>query len=109
VAISPAALRHALDVLVTNALDHGAGRVTVVSAPGAGGGVTIDVSDEGPGLADPEAAFARRGPDAAGHGIGLALARSLVEAEGGRLVVTHAAPSPTIKIVVPDQDVGGPV
>jgi len=109
VAISPAALRHALDVLVTNALDHGAGRVTVVSAPGAGGGVTIDVSDEGPGLADPEAAFARRGPHAAGHGIGLALARSLVEAEGGRLVVTHAAPSPTIKIVVPDQDVGGPV
>ncbi|HEV7762793.1 MAG TPA: HAMP domain-containing sensor histidine kinase [Acidimicrobiales bacterium] len=104
VALSPVALRHTLDVLVTNALDHGAGRVTVSAAPAAGGGVTIDVGDEGPGFADPDAAFARRGPDATGHGIGLALARSLVEAEGGRLVVSRAAPAPVVKIVVPARD-----
>lgn len=67
-------------MLVTNALDHGAGRVTVATAPAAGGGVTIDVGDEGTGFADPEAAFARRGSGAVGHGIGLALARSLIEA-----------------------------
>ena len=99
--ISPAALRHVLDVLVTNALDHGAGRVTVTASPAAGGGVTIDVGDEGAGFADPEAAFARRGPGAVGHGIGLALARSLIEAEGGRLVVARARPAPEVRIVVP--------
>ncbi|HKA84209.1 MAG TPA: HAMP domain-containing sensor histidine kinase, partial [Acidimicrobiales bacterium] len=99
--VSPTALRHVLDVLVTNALDHGAGRVTVTAAPVAGGGVTIDVGDEGAGFADPEAAFSRRGPDATGHGIGLALARSLIEAEGGRLVLARAGPAPEVRIVVP--------
>ncbi len=99
--ISPVALHHALDVLVTNAHDHGAGRVTVTAAPGTGGGVVVDVSDEGPGFADPDAAFARRGPDAAGHGIGLALARSLIEAEGGRLVIARARPAPEIRIIIP--------
>jgi signal transduction histidine kinase len=87
-------------VLVTNALDHGAGRVTVAAAPAAGGGVTIDVGDEGAAF-DPEAAFARRGSGAIGHGIGLALARSLIEAEGGRLIVARARPAPEVRIVVP--------
>ena len=99
--ISPTALHHALDVVVTNALDHGAGRVTVTAAPVAGGGVAIDVSDEGPGFADPDAALARRGPEAVGHGIGLALAASLVDAEGGRLVIARGGPAPTVRIILP--------
>jgi signal transduction histidine kinase len=100
-AASPAALRHSLDVLVTNAYDHGAGRTTITTAPAAAGGVTIDVSDEGPGFADPDAAFTRRSADATGHGIGLTLARSLIEAEGGRLLVVRPGPSPTVRILLP--------
>jgi signal transduction histidine kinase len=100
-ACSPAALRQVLDVLVDNALRHGAGPVTVAVRE-AGLGVAVDVSDEGPGLGgDPEAAFQRRSPDARGHGIGLALARSLTEAEGGRLVVTASGPHPVLTVLLP--------
>jgi signal transduction histidine kinase len=73
----------------------------VATAPAAGGGVTIEMGYEGTGFADPEAAFARRGSGAVGHGIGLALARSLIEAEGGRLIVARARAAPEVRIVVP--------
>jgi signal transduction histidine kinase len=100
-ASGPRALRQVLDVLVDNALRHGSGAV-VVAVREAGSGVAIDVSDEGVGLgADPERAFERRSPKARGHGIGLALARSLTEAEGGRLVVTTAGPSPVLSVLLP--------
>jgi signal transduction histidine kinase len=99
--ISPVALRHTLDVLVTNAVDHGAGRVAVTASPGPTGGVVVDVTDEGLGFTDPETAFARRSPGATGHGIGLALARSLVEAERGRLVLARARPEPQVRIIIP--------
>jgi len=95
------ALRQVLDVLVDNALRHGDGAV-VVAVREAGLGVAIDVSDEGAGLgSDPEQAFLRRSPDARGHGIGLALARSLTEAEGGRLVVTAPGPRPVLTVLLP--------
>ena len=98
-ACSPAALAQVLDVLVDNALRHGAGAVRV-AVRRAGPGVAVDVSDEGPGL-DPEVAFVRRSPAALGHGIGLALARSLTAAEGGRLVVTSAGPNPVLTVLLP--------
>jgi signal transduction histidine kinase len=82
---TPGAVRQILEVLLDNAHRHGAGEVTVC-ARAVDGWVAIDVGDEGPGLGDdPERAFVRRSPDAGGHGIGLALARSLAQAEGGRL------------------------
>jgi signal transduction histidine kinase len=100
-ACSPAALAQVLDVLVDNALRHGAGTVRV-TVRRAGPGVAVDVSDEGPGLGpDPETAFVRRSPAAQGHGIGLALARSLTAAEGGRLVVTSPGPRPVLSVLLP--------
>jgi signal transduction histidine kinase len=100
-ASTPAALRQVLDVLVDNAVRHGAGGITVAVRE-AGLGVAIDVSDEGEGLgATPENAFERRSPDARGHGIGLSLARSLTEAEGGRLVVTAPGPRPVLSVLLP--------
>ncbi|MEA2478517.1 MAG: hypothetical protein QOJ07_439, partial [Thermoleophilaceae bacterium] len=87
-----------LDVLVDNACRHGAGTVTVCART-VGDAVAIDVADEGQGLAgDPESAFERRGGDHDGHGIGLALARSLAHAEGGRLTLTRAGPEPVFTL-----------
>lgn len=85
-AFPEAALRQILDVLVDNALVHGTGTVTVRARSG-GTGVSVVVDDEGllP-EGDPEAMFHRRSPAARGTGIGLALARSLAEAEGARLL-----------------------
>jgi signal transduction histidine kinase len=79
-------------VLVDNALRHGGGIVTV-RARAAGEGAAIEVSDEGAGFSgDPERFFARRGSSAEGYGIGLALARSLAAAEGGRLTLDRPSP-----------------
>jgi signal transduction histidine kinase len=85
-----------LDILLDNAVRHGSGavRVTVRRPEGA---IAIDVADEGPGFdgADP---FVRRDPSAGGHGIGLALARSLAHAEGGRVAVTSPGPAPVVTL-----------
>ena len=90
---SAAAVRQVLAVLVDNAVTHGAGTVSV-SVREAAGAVAIDVSDEGPGVNEPESlVFARRADRRDGHGIGLALARRLAEAEQGRLGLTCSAPA----------------
>jgi signal transduction histidine kinase len=84
-------VREILDVVVDNACEHGAGAVRVaVRADHAW--VAIEVSDEGPGVADLQTVFERRA--GSGHGIGLALARSLAHAEGGRLTVAATGPHP---------------
>lgn len=101
---SAAALRQVLDVLLDNALQHGAGAVTL-SAVELGDAVAVEVTDEGGGLAgNSESAFTRRSPSARGHGIGLALARSLAEADGGRLVVRRSAPHPIFVLLLPAAD-----
>jgi len=98
---SEAAVRQILDVLVGNAAEHGSGTVTV-RARAAPGGLAIEVGDEGPGITgDLEQVFARRAGRTAGHGIGLALARSLAEAEGGRLLLQRPVPAPVFALLLP--------
>ena len=97
--IATSALRHILDVLLTNARDHGRGTVTI-SASRTPGGAVLEVSDEGPGVSgDPELVFARGA--GSGHGIGLALARSLADAEGARLTLAAPGPGPCFRLLVP--------
>jgi signal transduction histidine kinase len=99
---STAAVRQVLTVLLDNAATHGSGTVSV-AVRNAADALAIDVSDEGAGITAPEPElFTRRSRLADGHGIGLALARSLAEAEGGRLRLTQPAP-PTFTLLVPAQ------
>jgi signal transduction histidine kinase len=94
-------LSEILAVLVQNAHDHGTGAVTL-SARRSGTGAVVDVSDEGTGIqGDPAPIFQRRSRDASGHGIGLALARSLAEAYNARLELTRTGPRPTFTIALP--------
>jgi signal transduction histidine kinase len=92
VSASRGAVREILGVLLDNAARHGDGTVRV-RARRINGSVAIDIADEGPGIAEPEQAFTRRSGE--GHGIGLALARSLAEADGGRLDLVDAGPGTT--------------
>ncbi|HSJ73572.1 MAG TPA: HAMP domain-containing sensor histidine kinase, partial [Miltoncostaeaceae bacterium] len=85
-------LRRALDNLVQNALRHCAWRVRVTVGRRAGWGY-VRVADDGPGVApaDRERIFrpGERGsvPRGPGRGLGLAIARDLAEAHGGRLTL----------------------
>ncbi len=95
------AVGQALDVLLDNALRHGAGPVrVVVEAAGDHGQVTVE--DQGPGIAPDASAglFERRAGAASAHGIGLALARTLVQADGGRLDLLRASPA-SFRITLP--------
>jgi signal transduction histidine kinase len=87
-----------LDVLLDNALAHGRGPITLTVRTMAGG-AAIDVADEGSisdTVTDDE--VFRRG-HGTNHGIGLALARSMSEAEGGRLLLLRRHPT-TLSLVL---------
>ena len=96
---SAAAVGQIIDVLVDNALTHGRGAVTVTLREAAGA-LAVDVADEGPGVSAGASLFTRRSPGAAGHGIGLALARDLAEAEDGRLQLSRPSP-PKFTLLLP--------
>jgi signal transduction histidine kinase len=97
---STAALRQILAVLIENAARHGRGKVTI-HAREATSSVAIDVSDEGTESNIDDGVFDRSSAD--GHGIGLRLARSLAEAEGGRLLLTGRTPT-TFTLFLADGD-----
>jgi signal transduction histidine kinase len=99
---SGTAIAQIVDVLIDNAVNHGQGAVTV-RVRGAGPGVAIDVADEGHGVQQDQRVFDRDSERADGHGIGLALARSLAQAEGGQLVLRRARPHPIFSLMLPDE------
>ncbi|MDJ0383530.1 HAMP domain-containing sensor histidine kinase [Streptomyces sp. G-G2] len=88
-----------LDVLLDNALRHGRGTAAVAMRETAGA-VAVDVADEGTLALAPGAVFTRGSTTGPGSGIGLAMARELAEAAGGRLSLRSPAPT-TFTLLLP--------
>ncbi|MFD9568415.1 ATP-binding protein [Streptomyces sp. NPDC059982] len=78
------------DILLDNAQRHGRGTVTVTLRD-LGTAFALDVADEGSAGLDPRVIFERGVGE--GSGIGLALARQLADAAGGRLSLASTAPT----------------
>jgi two-component system OmpR family sensor kinase/two-component system sensor histidine kinase BaeS len=95
--------------LLSNALRHTPAGGTVTLSADAGvvedGGLELIVSDTGSGIPCERVAhvFDRfsRAPDSPGAGLGLAIAKSLVEAHGGRIRAESGAGGTTITFVLP--------
>jgi signal transduction histidine kinase len=92
-------LRQMLVNLLENAVRHTARGGTVSTAVAvAPGMVTIDVADQGPGIAPQDREriferFVRIQPGSDGAGLGLAIARWIAEAHGGSLLLESSSPS----------------
>ncbi len=78
-----------LDILIDNALKHGAGAVTLMID-----GPSVVVIDQGPGMSKSRLSSVFDGPvdPSAKHGRGLALARRLAQVDGGTLSVVGNKP-----------------
>jgi two-component system OmpR family sensor kinase/two-component system sensor histidine kinase BaeS len=105
--VDPVRIGEVLANLLTNSIRHtpAGGSVRVVVEPDPAG-VAVAVSDTGPGI-DPRDlphVFDRfvKSADSGGAGLGLAIARSLVEAHGGRIAAESApGQGTTMRFVVP--------
>ncbi len=107
---TPGVVGQALDVLLDNSIKHGSGTVEV-SIERQNGRMLIHVSDEGRGvpvgLEDDIFEWSRSASASTreGLGIGLALAKTLVESDGGRLTLTRARPA-EFEISLSAEDLG---
>lgn len=93
---TPGGLAQVLATLVENSLKHGGGTTTVrTRSGGERGTVVIEVADEGDGVPEDLAPhiFERAVTSGAGTGLGLALARDLVAADGGRIKLSQRVPA----------------
>jgi signal transduction histidine kinase len=91
---TPVALSQVLSTLLENSLAHGRGTVDV-EARRSGPSVVVEVSDQGDGVPSAIAPhiFERSVSTAQSTGLGLALARDLAEANGGRLELIQTQPA----------------
>lgn len=96
-----------LDVLLDNSLTHGEGDADLVVRR-AIGGLVVEVGNEGPpiGVDHSAAIFERRKGD--GDGIGLGLARTITEADGGRLLLVSNDPPRFHVVLTADVDTANP-
>jgi signal transduction histidine kinase len=90
-------LRQVLDNLIANALVHGPTGGLVSVRADAGEALLISVTDRGPGIAENELdrifdVGVRLDSASRGSGLGLPLARAIVEGHGGSLTVTTSTP-----------------
>jgi signal transduction histidine kinase len=93
---TPGALSQVIATLLENSLKYGAGTTTITSRPsGTTGAVAVEVGDEGEGVADDVAGsiFERGFSTGRSTGLGLALARDLVSADGGRVELAQRRPA----------------
>lgn len=90
--VSAQAVEQIIDVLIDNAQQHGHGEIQVAICV-EGPKFIATVTDEGTIDREQSDLFTRRDPGARGHGVGLALARALAEAEGGRLTLSNSSPT----------------
>lgn len=90
---TPGALSQVLATLVENSLQHGRG-VARITARRTGRSVVVEVTDDGPGIPANlgSRVFERTVSSSGSTGLGLALARDLAEADGGRLELLRASP-----------------
>ncbi|MBB3035608.1 sensor histidine kinase [Hoyosella altamirensis] len=93
-------LREAVSVLIDNSLRYGAGTCTIRVRNVRSSGdrremVVVEVADEGQGIPDDIAPriFERGFSGGGSSGVGLALARALVEADGGRMELQQRKPA----------------
>ena len=91
---TPNGLSQVLATLLENSLIHGGGTVTV-STRSTGISLVVEVADEGPGVPPELGAriFERSVSGRSGTGLGLAVARELAEADGGRLELVQQRPA----------------
>ena len=102
VSVDRARFEVALDSLVENALQHGAGDVELAGTAEAGQ-VVVSVRDRGPGFPAAVAAEAferfRRGTRSSGSGLGLAIVQAVARGHGGQASIDGS----TVRISIPHQ------
>ncbi|MDR2382155.1 MAG: HAMP domain-containing histidine kinase [Bifidobacteriaceae bacterium] len=93
VVASPGSLAQVIATLLENSVTHGDG-VTILRGREVQGGVAVEVADEGPGVSEELAPriFEREFSAGGSTGLGLALARDLMAADGGRLELSQRRP-----------------
>lgn len=92
VVADPVQLERAFANVFENAVRHGEGRPVLVRSRETGGRLVVRVVDQGPGIPEGERErifepFYRREGSDQGFGLGLAIARGFVEANGGEIAV----------------------